>query len=144
MTLDPFSEACEAAKTVWQDTVTIDPPMSTQERLDAVLDAYTTALAVSGCLIVPELAPTSGELDDTAQWLAEQSDFNRYWAGRNEDGKPVHEGWRELRQHPRHVEVAYAKAKARIVAGDSDHAINLNMARRMLLNATEQAVEARR
>jgi len=141
---DPFGEAREAAKAVWQDLKTIDPQPTDEERIDAILDAHTTALAVSGRLIVPELAPTGGELDDTAKWLAEQSDFNRYWSGRNEDGEPVHDGWRELRHHPRHVEVAFAKARARIVAGDSDHLINLATARRVLLSATEQAVGARR
>lgn len=129
-TMDPIREATEAAKAVWQDLVTVDPPMGLEERLDAVLAAHAAALAAAGCLIVPELAPTEDELDSVAKWMAGKSGFPRY---------VDNDGWRHLRRHPRDVEVAYAKARDNIGSTGDDQLHALVAARRLLLNATEHA-----
>lgn len=131
---DPIAAAVEAAKAVWQDTATIDPPMTTEERLNVLLAVNNAVLAASGRLNLPELASTPEELDDTAKWLAEKSGFPRYTEA---------DGWHLLRGHPRDVEVAFAKAKNRVGPGEEDLLHALVTARRVLLNATQQAVGGR-
>lgn len=135
--MNPLDEAREAAKTVWQDLKTIDPQPGDEERIDAILDAHTAALAALGRLRTDETAPTPEELDELALWLARQSGFYRYWDENLETGTLRHDGWKELRQHPRHVEIAYAKALKHAPPGDTDHLLNLRAARSLLLSATD-------